>query len=104
MYSFIIARTSGDGLSQGLPTFGGVEELTYNKLANLLHQGAELYSTTLTEGFGWEDYRALHGERAALLFARNDSGWVHVATPDSPLKPSAGWSLLALIQPQASGA
>jgi NhaP-type Na+/H+ or K+/H+ antiporter len=82
----------------------GNEELTYNKLANLLHQGAELYSTTLTEGFGWEDYRVLHGERATLLFARDDSGWVHVATPDSPLKPSAGWTLLALIQPQVGGA
>ncbi|KAB0487418.1 NhaP-type Na+/H+ or K+/H+ antiporter [Pseudomonas reinekei] len=82
----------------------GNEELTYVKLANQLHQGAELYSTHLTEGFGWEDYQALHGERATLLFARDDSGWVHVVTPESSLKPSAGWTLLALIQPQASGA
>jgi NhaP-type Na+/H+ or K+/H+ antiporter len=82
----------------------GSEALTYAKLASQLSQGAELYSTTLTDGFGWDDYRALHGERATLLFVRDDSGWVHVVTPESTLKPAAGWTLLALIQPEISGA
>ena len=63
-----------------------------------------MYSTNLTEGFGWEDYQASHGERATLLFACDDSGWVHVVTPDSALKPSAGWTVLALIQPEESAA
>ncbi|WP_460054387.1 cation:proton antiporter [Pseudomonas sp. S2_D06] len=78
----------------------GSEALTYAKLASQLSQGAELYSTTLTDGFSWDNYRALHGERATLLFVRDDSGWVHVVTPDSVLKPAAGWTLLALIQPE----
>ena len=78
----------------------GSETLTYAKLASQLGQGAELYSTTLTDGFSWDDYHALHGERATLLFVRDDSGWVHVVTPDSVLKPAAGWTLLALIQPE----
>ncbi|MBV6825120.1 sodium:proton antiporter [Pseudomonas sp. PD9R] len=78
----------------------GSEDLTYNHLANQLHQGSELYSTNLTEGFGWVEYQALHGERAMVLFARDDSGWVHVATSDSGLKPGAGWTLVALIQPE----
>lgn len=78
----------------------GSEALTYGKFASQLSQGAELYSTTLTDGFGWDDYRALHGDRATLLFMRDDSGWVHVVTPDSTLKPGAGWTLLALIQPE----
>jgi hypothetical protein len=82
----------------------GSEALTYGKFASQLSQGAELYSTTLTDGFGWDAYRALHGERATLLFMRDDSGWVHVVTPDSTFKPGAGWTLLALIQPEASGA
>jgi hypothetical protein len=79
----------------------GSEALTYTKLASLLGQGAELYSTHLTEAFGWDDYQALHGERATLLFARDSSGWVHVVTPESSLKPAAGWTLLALIQPES---
>ncbi|MNH37016.1 hypothetical protein D3C79_978670 [compost metagenome] len=80
----------------------GSQALTYVQLANQLHQGAELYSTNLTETFGWEDYQALHGERATLLFARDGSGWVHVFGPDSVLKPGAGWTVVALIQPATS--
>jgi len=76
----------------------GNETLTYNRLASLLNQGAELYSTHLTAGFTWDDYQALHGERATLLFARDSSGWVHVVTPASALQPTAGWTLLALIE------
>ncbi|WP_223541847.1 cation:proton antiporter [Pseudomonas sp. BF-RE-26] len=82
----------------------GSEALTYAKLASQLSQGAELYSTTLTDGFSWDDYRALHGERATLLFVRDGSGWVHVVTPESTIKPAAGWTLLALIQPETVGA
>ncbi|WP_347908821.1 sodium:proton antiporter [Pseudomonas grandcourensis] len=78
----------------------GSEALTYAKLASQLSQGSELYSTTLTDGFNWDDYRALHGERATLLFVRDDSDWVHVVTPESTIKPAAGWTLLALIQPE----
>ena len=81
----------------------GSQALTYVQLANQLHQGAELYSTHLTEAFGWEQYRALHGERATLLFARDTDGWVHVFSPDSALKPGPGWTLLALVQKEQSG-
>lgn len=73
--------------------------MTYLQLANRLHQGAELYSTNLTEGFGWDAYQALHGKRAHLLFARDGHGWVHVASPDNPLQPQPGWTLVALIEP-----
>lgn len=82
----------------------GSEALTYGKFASQMSQGAELYTTTLKEGFDWDDYQALHGDRATLLFMRDATGWVHVVTPDSTLKPSAGWTLLALIQPQIESA
>lgn len=77
----------------------GTKPMTYLQLANRMHQGAELYSTNLTEGFGWDAYQALHGERAHLLFARDGQGWVHVASPDNPLQPQPGWTLVALIEP-----
>ncbi|MFG0529435.1 cation:proton antiporter [Pseudomonas sp. yb_2] len=79
----------------------GAKPMTYLQLANRMHQGAELYSTNLTEGFGWDAYQALHGERAHLLFARDGQGWVHVASPDNPLQPQPGWTLVALIEPAA---
>ncbi|MBA6138584.1 MULTISPECIES: cation:proton antiporter [Pseudomonas] len=77
----------------------GASPMTYLQLATRLHQGAELYSTNLTEGFDWDAYQALHGERAHLLFARDGQGWVHVASPDNPLQPQPGWTLVALIEP-----
>jgi NhaP-type Na+/H+ or K+/H+ antiporter len=79
----------------------GSQALTYVQLANLFNQGAELYTTHLTEAFGWADYQALHGDRATLLFARDASGWVYVVGPDTVLKPGPGWTLVALVQPQA---
>ncbi|MHA6163934.1 cation:proton antiporter [Pseudomonas sichuanensis] len=86
----------------------GSRAMTYNQLAKLLNQGAELYSTTLTEAFTWDAYQQLHGERATLMFARDNHGWVHVATPEHPLQPQPGWTLVALIEPenkaQAEGA
>ena len=89
-------RASDEHRGQAL----GSQPLTYVQLANQLHQGAELYSTHLTDAFDWEAYRALHGDRATLLFARDASGWVHVVGPDHPLKPASGWTLLSLIQPE----
>ncbi|KMM85962.1 NhaP-type Na+/H+ or K+/H+ antiporter [Pseudomonas taetrolens] len=79
----------------------GDRALTYSQLANALNQGAELYSTQLTENFTWEDYQALHGPRATLLFARDSSGWVYVVTPERDLKPGPGWTLLALISQES---
>ncbi|MGO2770655.1 cation:proton antiporter [Pseudomonas taetrolens] len=79
----------------------GDRPLTYSQLANALSQGAELYSTQLTENFTWEDYQALHGSRATLLFARDSSGWVYVVTPERDLKPGPGWTLLALISQES---
>lgn len=77
----------------------GSQSLTYPHAASRLAQGAELYSTTLTDTFGWADYQALHGARANLLFARAPDGWVHVVTPQSTLQPQTGWTLIALIEP-----
>ena len=90
-------RASDEHRGQSL----GNPALTYTQLASELHNGAEIYSTHLTENFTWEDYQALHGERATLLFARDHNSWVHVVTPESDLKPGAGWTLLALIRQDA---
>lgn len=80
----------------------GSEPLTYSQLVSKQHQGAELHSTTLTPGFGWSDYQALHGTRAILLFARDVEGRVHVVTPGHRLLPQPGWILVALIEPDSS--
>ncbi|MCP8463437.1 cation:proton antiporter [Pseudomonas sp. ZM23] len=83
-------RHRGQSLGQRL--------LTYPQAAGLLTRGAEIRSTLLSENFGWEDYQALHGDRATLLFARDPSGRLQVATPEQPLKPATGWTLIALVE------
>ncbi|UUY08593.1 sodium:proton antiporter [Pseudomonas sp. J452] len=73
---------------------------SYGQLAGLLARGAEVRSTTLTVAFGWDDYRALHGNRATLLLAFDPRGWVHVASEPLAFIPAADWTVLALIEPQ----
>ena len=84
--------------------FLGKPALTFPQMASLLSKGAEIYSTNLTDGFGWEDYQKLHGNRANLLFARDAGGWLHVATHDLELKPGKGWTLVALVEAQPADA
>ncbi|KAF1066201.1 MAG: K(+)/H(+) antiporter NhaP2 [Pseudomonas citronellolis] len=76
----------------------GQPVLSYPQLAGLLARGAEVRSTALSENFGWEQYQALHGDAAHLLFARDPSGWMHVVAPEQTLRPGPGWLLIALIE------
>lgn len=80
----------------------GQNLLNYPQVAGLLARGAEVRSTLLSENFGWDDYQTLHGDRANLLFARDPNGWLHVATPEQPLKPTSGWTLIALVEEETS--
>lgn len=80
----------------------GQNLLSYPQVAGLLARGAEVRSTLLSENFGWDDYQTLHGDRANLLFARDPNGWLHVATPEQPLKPTSGWTLIALVEEETS--
>ena len=80
----------------------GQRPLTYAQFASLLSRGAEIRTTLLTDTFGWNDYQALHGESATLLFARDPNGRMHVATPQSTLAPGTGWTLLSLIEAEPS--
>jgi hypothetical protein len=41
----------------------------------------------------------MHGERATPLFALDPKGRLEVFTAEAPLEPGAGWSLLALVDP-----
>lgn len=80
----------------------GQNLLSYPQVAGLLARGAEVRSTLLSENFGWDDYQALHGDRANLLFARDPNDWLHVATPEQPLKPTSGWTLISLVEEETS--
>ncbi|BCG26705.1 sodium/hydrogen antiporter [Pseudomonas tohonis] len=79
----------------------GSPALSYPQFASKLSRGAEIRTTTLTTSFDWNAYRALNGDQAVLLLARDPRGWVHLASAEAPLKPEAGWSLVALVEEDA---
>lgn len=79
----------------------GSPALSYPQFASKLSRGAEIRTTTLTTNFDWDAYRALNGDQAVLLLARDPRGWVHLASTEAPLKPEAGWSLVALVEEDA---
>ena len=76
----------------------GQSLVTYPQMAGLIARGAEVRSTLLTDSFGWAEYQAQHGQRALLLFARDPNGRLHIASPEHPLSPASGWTVIALIE------
>ncbi|MEE9102136.1 sodium:proton antiporter [Pseudomonas nitroreducens] len=76
----------------------GQTPITYPQMAGLIARGAEVRSTLLSDNFGWEEYQAQHGSRALLLFARDPNGRLHIASPDRPLTPGTGWTVISLVE------
>lgn len=76
----------------------GQSALTYPQVAGLIARGAEIRSTLLSDNFNWAEYQAQHGNRAFLLFARDPNGRLHIASPDHPLAPVTGWTVISLVE------
>lgn len=76
-------------------------DLTYQKISELIAQGAQFKKTTITKEFDFVKYRDMYGPRARPLFVLR-SGIVTVVTADSPLSDvKAGDTILALVSPMA---
>ncbi len=86
--------------SAGQTAFG--ELISYADLALRMARGAEVHRTNLSEAFTLTDFQGLHGERATLLFALDPKRRLEIFTPETPIAPTAGWTLLALIDPDPS--
>jgi NhaP-type Na+/H+ or K+/H+ antiporter len=79
---------------QGQIMFG--EDVNIGDLTAMLDQGAEVYSTRLTESFGWDAYSAHHAENGYLLFAVSPRGELHVMGSGFNAKPTTDWVLIGL--------
>jgi len=75
-------------------------DATYAKLASLLSQGAEIHDTRLTENFDFDAYYRKYYRRALPLFAVDPRGRLLPFTAEAAPKPAAGWTVIALIQPE----
>lgn len=95
---------AGDGIHaaskehRGEMLFG--ENLNYPKIASLISKGSEIRATRLGESFNWEQYNEKYANRGTPLFAVNTKGNLRIFGDDHhPIKPAAGWTILALIKP-----
>lgn len=78
----------------GRTLFGN--QATFDWIDDLMHHGAQVKATPLTEEFPYEAYQAQWGDRARLLLAFRGAQVV-INTVDAPLQPRPGWKLVALI-------
>jgi len=95
------------GVSKGTPDRTGRtlfgKDVTYTKLASLISQGAEVRTTKITASFTWEDFRAKYKKKVTPLFAVTPKGHLRVFTAEDEIRPTTGWTLLYLLNPEANG-
>ncbi len=73
------------------------EQLSYDRLAHRVAQGAQVKTTTLSEEFDFDAYREHYGQNARLLFVVTPSRRLVVVTADHAPDPKPGDTLISLI-------
>ncbi len=81
---------------RGYLLFG--EDMSYAKLASLVSRNAEFRTTTLSEEFSFEDYRAREGQFISL-FAVTPRGRLQIFVAGGKMQPEAGWRIISLSLP-----
>ncbi len=74
-------------------------DFPFNAYADRFARGAEVKATKLTDEFNWADYQQHHGDRATPLFLITNAGKLRVFTANDSPKPSAGNTVIAIIDP-----
>jgi NhaP-type Na+/H+ or K+/H+ antiporter len=80
------------------------EKLTHKTIARLLHAGAELKTTPLTDRFSYERYLQQRSEKRFPLFFIDSRGRIEPVTSTSEMEPEAGWKIIGLSIGQQMGA
>lgn len=76
-------------------------QVTHDTLLQRLAQGWTIKSTRLGESFGWSEFQAAYADPVLMLFATNERGWLLFETGGQALRPKAGWTITALVNPQS---
>lgn len=79
----------------GRELFG--EGLTYTRLSEMHTAGASMKSTNLTANYTYEDFLAKYGDEAVVMCALNPDRSLTINTIDSPLVPTAGQTIIAMV-------
>lgn len=81
---------------QGQIMFG--DDVNVGELIASMDQGGEVYTTRLTESFGWDEYKERFADCGRLLFAISPKGVLHVTGSGFAANPTAEWVLIGLYQ------
>ena len=75
------------------------EEATFQDLTMRLNNGSEIKKTKITNEFSYEDFTALYGETALLLFVIGETGQLTVGTAadSGKLIPKPGQTIIAIV-------
>ena len=76
-------------------------ELTFSRMQDLFDSGAVLKTTNISEEFDYEDFVALYGDSAVILFVITPRGDLIVPAADASAIPSAGDILVSLVPASA---
>lgn len=85
------------GRHRGRTLFGS--HLDYATLVSRLAAGATVKRTPITEEFGVDEFRAMYGETAEVLFVRQPTGTISVRTTTETIAAKPGQTLFALVDP-----
>ncbi len=87
---------------RGYELFG--DNITYGTMAQLLRNGAEIKTTTLSEEFDFDAYIEKYGERSIPLFAIDSKERLHIFVADGKMKPEKDWKVISMVRPDGNDA
>jgi NhaP-type Na+/H+ or K+/H+ antiporter len=76
-------------------------DMTHERFLDRLAEGWRIKSTRLTPTFDWPHFIEQYGSLAVLLFGVEEKGALRVASAKRELEPRPGWTVIALVPPQA---
>lgn len=80
------------------------EGASLGHLFRLMEAGAELFSTRLTESFGYSEYVVHYEGRGELLFGISPDGNLRPLSEEPSQRPGPGWVLIGLYEPTSEAA
>ncbi len=85
---------------RGYELFG--ENITYGTMAQLLRNGAEIKTTTLSEEFDFDAYMEKYGERSIPLFAIDNKERLHIFVAGGNMRPEKDWKVISMVRPDGN--
>jgi hypothetical protein len=92
------SKTPESGHSESMGRVLFAEDLGYLELEDHLHDGWVIKATNISNEFTFEDYKTLYGSAAVALCTLRD-GVMSVSTVDAPASPTAGDTIISLVNP-----